>query len=70
MGDDVFQEAMSSSAAQEVRRRDEHAYRRDAVALIGYKDVDARLSQGLLPNTLCTLARLGGEAHLRRREQR
>jgi hypothetical protein len=70
MGNDVLQKAVASSAAQEIRCCDEHACCRDAVALIGYKDVDARLRQGLLPNALGALARLGGEAHLRRGEQR
>ena len=60
MGDDVLKKAVASSAPQEVRRCDEHACRCDALALVGYKDMDSRLRQGLPPNTLGALARLGG----------
>lgn len=70
MGDDVLQEAVASSAAQEVRCCDEHACCCDAVALLRYKDMDSRQRQCLLPNALGALAWLGSQAHLRRGEQR
>ncbi len=65
MSNDVLQEAMASSAAQEVWCCDEHACRRDSVVLGGDKNMDIRLSQGLLPNACRTFAGLGDVAHLR-----
>lgn len=70
MSDDVLQEAMAPSAAQDVRCRYEHACCGDAVTFLGYKDVDTRLRQGLMPNALNAVARFSRAAHLRRGEQR
>jgi hypothetical protein len=70
VSDDILKEAVTPSTAQQVWCSDEHARRRDAVALIRYKDVDARLRQGLLPNAFGAFERLGSGAHLRRGEQR
>ena len=70
MGDDVFQEGMASSRAKQVRRRDEHASRCDAVTIIGHKEMDARLCKRLLPNKLGMLLRLGDGAYLGNCEKR
>jgi hypothetical protein len=70
MGDDIVQETVAPSTAQEVRCRHEHAGCRDAAVVVGYENVDVRLRQDLLPNLLRPLSWLNGEADLGRGEQR
>jgi hypothetical protein len=45
MGDDVLQESMAPSLAEQVRRRDQHAGRGNTVEIVGYEDMDAVLRQ-------------------------
>jgi hypothetical protein len=68
--DDVLQETVASSSAQQVRCRDEHAGRSDATAMIGHEDADARLREGFPPDAFGALSRLRGSAHLRHIEER
>jgi hypothetical protein len=56
--DDVLQETVTSSPAQHVRRRDEHAGRSDALEIIGHEDVDAWMCQGFPPDAFGVLSRL------------
>jgi hypothetical protein len=69
MSDDVLQEAVASSAAQQIRCNDEHAGCGDPIAIVGYEYVDARVRQRLLPDALGAFARQRGRTDLRHFEQ-
>ena len=65
MADHVFEKAVTSPAAQEVRRGNQHASRGNAIAMVGNEDMDARLRQRFLPDLRGTLRRLCRSTHLR-----
>jgi hypothetical protein len=70
VSDDVLQEPVPPSGAQQIGGNDQHAGRGDPIAIIGYKDVDARVRQSFLPDGLGALSRLRDRTHLRRIEKR
>jgi len=70
VGNDVFEEAVASSSPKQIRCDNEHAGRGDTILSIGHEDADPWLRQGLLPDALGALSRLGDGTHLRHLKQR
>src|SRR5258708_17624374 len=65
VSDHVLQNAVAPSLTKKVRCSNEHAGRGDAITIIGYENMDAKLFQDFLPDTLGMVASLGHCAYLR-----
>jgi len=70
VSNNVLQKPVPPSAEKQIWCNDEHAGRSDAIAIVGYKYVDARVRQSFLPDALGAFSRLRDCAYLRQIEKR